>query len=214
MEARWAMLDEAKKRGVVVNETLNAQIEAQAGKVGQLTAELERAEIAQRQFDEAVEGIADAFAGAIVAGESLREGLAQVFKQIASDILKSGIREALGMAFSPQGGGTSLLGNLFGGLFGGRAPSFDGGGFTGMGSRAGGIDGKGGFPAILHPNETVVDHSKGQSAGGGAVDVRVFMAENGNWQAAVERISGKVSARVVAGNSRMQQDRQYLGNGR
>jgi len=41
--------------------------------------------------------------------------------------------------------------------------SFEGGGFTGMGARAGGIDGKGGFPAILHPNETVIDHTKGQS---------------------------------------------------
>ena len=44
-------------------------------------------------------------------------------------------------------------------------PSGDGGGFTGLGSRAGGIDGKGGFPAILHPNETVIDHTKGQSMG-------------------------------------------------
>jgi len=43
--------------------------------------------------------------------------------------------------------------------------SFDGGGYTGMGSRAGGVDGKGGFPAILHPNETVIDHTKGQSMG-------------------------------------------------
>lgn len=42
--------------------------------------------------------------------------------------------------------------------------SFDGGGFTGIGPRSGGIDGKGGFPAILHPNETVIDHTKGQKA--------------------------------------------------
>jgi hypothetical protein len=41
--------------------------------------------------------------------------------------------------------------------------SFDGGGFTGLGNRAGGIDGKGGFPAILHPNETVIDHTKGNN---------------------------------------------------
>ena len=41
-----------------------------------------------------------------------------------------------------------------------KAQSFDGGGFTGVGTRTGGIDGKGGFPAILHPNETVVDHTK------------------------------------------------------
>ena len=46
-----------------------------------------------------------------------------------------------------------------------RAQSFDGGGFTGYGARAGGVDGKGGFPAILHPNETVVDHTKGQGMG-------------------------------------------------
>ena len=41
--------------------------------------------------------------------------------------------------------------------------SMDGGGYTGMGARAGGVDGKGGFPAILHPNETVIDHTKGQT---------------------------------------------------
>ena len=40
-------------------------------------------------------------------------------------------------------------------------PSNEGGGFTGLGNRAGGVDGKGGFPAILHPNETVIDHTKG-----------------------------------------------------
>ena len=45
------------------------------------------------------------------------------------------------------------------------APKFEGGGFTGYGSRSGGVDGKGGFPAILHPNETVIDHTKGQSSG-------------------------------------------------
>ena len=43
--------------------------------------------------------------------------------------------------------------------------SFEGGGFTGMGARSGGIDGRGGFPAILHPNETVIDHTKGQGQG-------------------------------------------------
>jgi len=44
--------------------------------------------------------------------------------------------------------------------------SFDGGGFTGTGTRSGGVDGKGGFMAVMHPNETVIDHTKGQKAGG------------------------------------------------
>ena len=46
-----------------------------------------------------------------------------------------------------------------------KTPTGDGGGYTGMGVRAGGIDGKGGFPAILHPNETIIDHTKGQGMG-------------------------------------------------
>jgi len=58
----------------------------------------------------------------------------------------------------------SALGSGLGGLF-----SFDGGGYTGAGARAGGIDGKGGFYAVVHPDETIIDHTKGQrivSAGG------------------------------------------------
>ena len=46
-----------------------------------------------------------------------------------------------------------------------RAQSFEGGGFTGRGARAGGADGKGGFMAMLHPNESVIDHTKGQGGG-------------------------------------------------
>ncbi len=51
--------------------------------------------------------------------------------------------------------------------------SADGGGYTGMGARAGGVDGKGGFPAILHPNETVIDHTKGQGMGGATVNFNI-----------------------------------------
>lgn len=43
--------------------------------------------------------------------------------------------------------------------------AFDGGGYTGNGPRTGGLDGRGGFMAMLHPNETVIDHSKGNSGG-------------------------------------------------
>lgn len=46
-----------------------------------------------------------------------------------------------------------------------KAQSFEGGGFTGFGARAGGLDGKGGRMAMVHPNETIIDHNKGGSAG-------------------------------------------------
>ncbi len=54
-----------------------------------------------------------------------------------------------------------------GGSFTGAPPirPFEGGGYTGNGPRSGGLDGRGGFMAMLHPNETVVDHSRGNSGG-------------------------------------------------
>jgi hypothetical protein len=55
----------------------------------------------------------------------------------------------------------------FGSMFG----SGEGGAFTGSGNRSGGMDGRGGFPMMVHPNETVVDHTKGQSLGGGSTTV-------------------------------------------
>ena len=41
-----------------------------------------------------------------------------------------------------------------------QLPSYAGGGSTGNAPRTGGVDGRGGFPAILHPQETVVDHTQ------------------------------------------------------
>lgn len=47
------------------------------------------------------------------------------------------------------------------------ALSFEGGGYTGDGARSGGVDGKGGFMAILHPRETVIDETTGGGGGAG-----------------------------------------------
>ena len=49
-------------------------------------------------------------------------------------------------------------------MTGGMPWSFAGGGYTGNAPRAGGVDGQGGFPAILHPRETVIDHTKAAPA--------------------------------------------------
>ena len=72
----------------------------------------------------------------------------------------------LGMAGSIFGAaGSAFGGGAFGSSFNPLSTTklvpggiFEGGGYTGNAPRAGGLDGKGGFPAILHPNETVVDH--------------------------------------------------------
>lgn len=216
-EARWAMLDAAKKAGIPVNDELNAKIEAQAAQVGALTQQLEQAELAQEQFDQAIEGIAEAFSNAILQGENLRDSLSNIFKQIAANILNAGIQQALTQAFSGAGGGGGIFGILASAFGGTRAavPTFDGGGFTGRGSRSGGIDGKGGFPAILHPNETVIDHTRGQ--GGIAPKITI----NNNAPGAVvsadyvtkDEVILTVS-QAIASNNRRQSDQQYLRGGR
>ena len=151
--AEWAMLDEAKKRGIPVNEALNAQIAAQADEVGRLTAELEAGELAHQKFEQAVDGIADAMAGALVAGESLRDGLAQVFKQIAADLMRSGIHDMLSGLI--PGGGGKRSGGLLSWL------GFAQGGYTGHGGRH--------EPAgVVHRGEYVMDADTVRRAGGPA----------------------------------------------
>ncbi len=49
--------------------------------------------------------------------------------------------------------------------------SFEGGGYTGNGPRVGGLDGKGGFMAMVHPKETITDHTKQKGGGGGGSPV-------------------------------------------
>ncbi|MBL4761720.1 MAG: tape measure protein [Gammaproteobacteria bacterium] len=156
------LLAKAKKDGIEVTSKIAVEIDAHAEAMGRLSEELEQGKISEERFNTAVDGIADSFAGAIVAGENLKDSLRSVFQGIARDILSSGIRSAIMGQFSgSSSGGSGVLGKLLGGIFGGGSLlSFDGGGFTGAGARTGGLDGKGGFHAILHPNETVFDHTK------------------------------------------------------
>jgi len=55
--------------------------------------------------------------------------------------------------------------------------NFEGGGLTPSGSRSGGVDGRGGFMAVLHPDEKITDlrkeKTRGGSSGGGGVELVV-----------------------------------------
>ena len=85
-------------------------------------------------------------------------------------------------AQSAGNGLSGVVSNLF--------KSFDGGGYTGSGARSGGMDGKGGYLAMLHPRETVLDHTKGQgmtlSGGGGTSITQNFTIDARGADAGVE----------------------------
>lgn len=119
--------------------------------------------------------MADAMAADLMSilttGKASDKGLGSMFGAIANGVgaMFGGVPDYsgfdIGATAGASMGGMALADNPF------MASSFDGGGFTGSGPRSGGLDGKGGFPAILHPNETVVDHTKGQSTGGKSVSL-------------------------------------------
>lgn len=85
--------------------------------------------------------------------------------------------------------GKSIAANL------NKAPNFSGGGYTGNGARSGGLDGQGGFMAMLHPRETVVDHARGQSSGQ-RIQVEV-VANNNGFAAIVRNHAGQVLAQAA-----------------
>ncbi len=73
--------------------------------------------------------------------------------------------------------------------------SFEGGGYTGNGPRVGGLDGKGGYMAMVHPKETIIDHTK-QSANGGSSspEIQIQVSNNGQPKqvdARMQRINDK-----------------------
>ena len=81
---------------------------------------------------------------------------------LADALAEAALQQVGTNAMSGAGGIGDFLSSLF---------SFDGGGSTGSGPRSGGLDGKGGFMALLHPQETVVDHTRGQTGMGGGVTI-------------------------------------------
>jgi hypothetical protein len=96
-------------------------------------------------------------------GEALENVMFTRASTALAEALANAAIEKLGSSAAGEG-----IGNFIASLF-----SFDGGGHTGNAPRTGGVDGKGGFLSILHPQESVFDHTKGQSMGSGGGDVNV-----------------------------------------
>ena len=123
--------------------------------------------------DNAMASFTDSFYDAISGAKSFKDAFKDMARSIVEDLSKMLIQyyitqQIFGAITSMfPGGGTTTTPAAGGGKSSSPMGTFEGGGFTGYGARTGGVDGRGGFPAILHPNETVVDHT--QSGMGGVV---------------------------------------------
>jgi hypothetical protein len=131
---------------------------------------------AMKRLNGIMESVGQSFEDAMMSAVDGTKSTKDAFRSMASEIIKElyrvfVVKQITGFITSAVGGyfnanqvsGPSMpLGT---GSVRPQARTFAGGGYTGNGPRAGGLDGKGGFMAMLHPRETVTDHTKRQSAG-------------------------------------------------
>ncbi len=118
--------------------------------------------------DQAARNMQDAFADFLF--DPFDEGIDGLLNNFLKILQRMAAEAAAAQIFDFIGGGEGGGGDIFSALL----SSFDGGGFTGSGPRIGGVDGKGGFLSVVHPNETVIDHTKGQAVGGVTIGSMVF----------------------------------------
>ncbi|WP_189468109.1 hypothetical protein [Litchfieldella qijiaojingensis] len=103
------------------------------------------------------------------------EGFGETMQRMVSEAVAADLTRHLFGSTVEGGSGDGWIGTAFNAaasFFGGA--SFDGGGDTGSGPRSGGLDGKGGFLAMLHPRETVIDHTKPSSGRSGVVQQNTY----------------------------------------
>ena len=175
-------LSDEQKNQLKSLETRLAQ--AQAGNTGvsgymkQLKEELGDTEamivsLSQTIVSELSSAMSTAITGLIDGTKTAEEAFADMFKNIGKafiDMATQMIAKALVLqALNILRPASSPIPIDFGAEAIGRA-SFSGGGYTGNAPRSGGIDGQGGFPAILHPQETVIDHTRGSADHRGAMN--------------------------------------------
>jgi hypothetical protein len=180
-----AQLKQAADRIAAINAE-TAAMEAQMQKIQDVADSIET------HFGDALMGIVtdfDILNGSI---EDFGYNAEQVFKKMASEIIKElyrifVVKKITGFVEGAITGTYADLGRV-------GAPSMDGGGYTGSGPRSGGLDGKGGFLAMLHPKETVIDHTKGQSGG---VTIQQNFNFSANGDESVKRMIAQAAPQIA-----------------
>lgn len=165
---KLSILEEARKADIISAEKAEAmkrliqEESAEAQKAITISNAMNAASAAQNQLNilASVFGEGSAMAkAAFVANQAIAAANAIVSAEAAS----AKALEFLPPPFNiPMAATIKGLGYAAAGAIAGQTiASFEGGGLTGSGVRSGGIDGKGGMIAMLHPNEKVTDLTKG-----------------------------------------------------
>ena len=192
LTVKHKLLDEAKKRGLDITEELTAQIDAEAGAVGKLAEEYDLARDKIAAMEKIQGEFKDSVIDAAMGGVDAMDAFTNSIKRAALEYLLFGE----GMF---AGGGSS--GGGFGGILSGVVGAL-------TGKRAGGGSAKAGGAYLVNENtpnsEVFVPSQSGgvlnvpqaQAAlrgagGGGQMDVRVYVDDDGKLQAVIEKASNR-----------------------
>ena len=146
----------------------------------QINKNLELVRVEQERIDLA-NTIGSAMEDSLMSMVDGTKSVKDAFRDMARDIVRHLYKVlVVQQAINAIGGIMSGSSNPVMQTIGGGLQSYDDGGYTGNGPRSGGLDGKGGFMAMMHPRETVIDHTKANSGGGGQ---NVVINQSFNFQA-------------------------------
>lgn len=207
------LLSAAKEAGVKVTPELRAKIEGLATAYAKASSDAiilaesqEKVREKAEEFKEFGKDITKGLISDLREGKSAAEAFENALDKIADKLIDMAVNNLFESAFGAGGigGGASGGGGFLSSIFK-SISSFDGGGRTRSGSRTGGLDGKGGYMAMVHPNETIIDHTKGggvkmpvMAAKDSSQSIRVYVEPNDDrFNAYVDQRSKKTSARVV-----------------
>jgi tape measure domain-containing protein len=156
--------DEGSKDIIAVTER---EIKTLQAKLGNSSKKMRADEL--QEWSNNWKGVSDSFVDAMKGGsDSVLDYLENIFKNaVLEPLLRPAgdfMADLLYGSSSTAGGG--WLGTL------GSILSFEGGGSTPSGPRTGGVDGRGGFPVILHPDEDVIDRRTSGSTNGSGGSVK------------------------------------------
>ena len=157
---------------------------------------LEEAQAEQQSIADTLKSsMSDAFMSMVEGTKSFKDAMKDMARAVIKQLYDVLVVQRMVGSFNAKdpSSSTGIAGLLGKALF-----SFDGGGYTGSGPRSGGMDGRGGYLAMLHPRETVVDHTKAGSAGGGeSVTVQQTFNFSANGDDSVKKIIAQAAPSIA-----------------
>lgn len=183
--AIWKAQTEA---GVSATSAQGTEIANLILKAEEYRSVMKRIEEEQQKFRQGIQsvagGLTDLWTSAMQGADAFKSKLGDLADQLGKILLNRAFMNILGMMGGNNPG--SMLGKAVGWFT--KGPSFESGGYTGNGPRFGGVDGKGGYYARLHPKEHVFNEGQMKSFGGTQqVAVSISVDDDGKIQTYVNR---------------------------